>query len=60
MGNGTKIPKLDERVGESKGYNSRCFFPVSDDIRVHIRVSTKKGKYQKVQKTKNAKNSKIS
>jgi hypothetical protein len=26
MGNGTKIPKLGERVRESKGYNYRYFF----------------------------------
>jgi len=43
MGNGTKIPKLGEQIREFKGYNSRYFFPGSDDNRVHIRVTPKKG-----------------
>jgi hypothetical protein len=57
MGNGTMIPKLGERVRESKSYNSRYFFPGSDDIRVDIRITPKKRlqKYRNVQKTKNAK-----
>jgi hypothetical protein len=43
MGNGIKIPKLREQIRESKGYNSRYFFPGSDEI-VNLRVAPKKGK----------------
>jgi hypothetical protein len=57
MGNGNKIPKVGERVRERKGYNSRYFFPGSDDIRGHIRVIPKK----RLQYGKgNTENSKIS